>query len=315
MQSGEIAMGLFRIISVVMFSAMIILFTMSAAGPKPENNSYTFGFKLKYASEMDAQNRSIFGDMVKAIAENYKMTINQIWYEDDEEFVRAVKKGELDFAFTNRFSILTQAIETRKYRPFIAPNMLGRKSIKFCLYANPIANVGSIESAKGKRALIVDDSIGFYSMRMMLGENPGSYFSSLKIGPSSISIIYALAMSDADVGFVDDITIEFMKKNNPGPVKKLMKIACSDDYFLQPLLVLKDVPKESVSKIEMFLLGDFAKNELLKKYRPLLKMYKFGFIKVSEDDYSNVLYLYRKAQKSLWEKEYDYWLRYAEQKD
>jgi ABC-type phosphate/phosphonate transport system substrate-binding protein len=282
----------------------------SAVRPK-----YILGFRLGYGKEADGQLKSVGTEIFKAAAAEAGFDLELKWYLNDEEYLKATKDNSLDLTMLVSYELLADILGKYNYEPIARGSVFGMEKYPACFYVNKDSKFNSVADLKHATALTYDTATSYYQMHKLLGVNPSEYFNVLKVSPNAISSLYAVALgSDADVAFAYKVNLENLKLTNPGPVKKLREIACSDDFYVIPLLASKRFPKDSTAKL-VGILYNAQQDAAFKTIRPLLIQTKTKFIPAKKTDYDGLLKLVATAKKNGWDKDYKAWIAMAQVKD
>ncbi len=273
-----------------------------------EEKSYTFGLWLPLSTEMDAQNKSIYTDIVGAFVKTRGVRINMKWYRDNSEFLKDIDRGALDFFYTGSSELNFKHLKGDEFTPIAQPALMNASGSTGCLYTVKASGHKSVPELKNKKAILGGDILTYTQLRILLKERPDTFFGPVTISPNGFSSIYSLALSEDSVAFITNVEVSFLKMNNPGPVKKISQIACAEKIPFPPIMASKRVPADIKSKLSSFLLNA-GKEDSLKKFRPLMKTYKMDFRPVKKEQYDILIGLYDKAIKNGWDKDYEYWIK------
>ena len=77
-----------------------------------------------------------------------------------------------------------------------------------------------------------------------------------------------------------------------------------------PLMASPEVSDEMAKRVESFFLG-LNTNEVLEKYRPLMKQVKLKVIPVTEADYQSFMDLIESSMDEGWDMDFEAWLSSA----
>jgi len=286
--------------------AAVLLPALTRSTVAAEKTDYKFGMWFGVGTEFDAQNKQIISDLIDAFSQKSKYKITFEWFSDFDKFVGAVKKGELDFIYAFKYEVIYDLMTSGKYEPYLMPYLLGKKEFSMCLYVNTSGGIRAAADLKGKRALVADGMPEYYVLRKILNDKPEDVFGTIEKSKSGLASMYSLAMNDTDVVYASEITEKFMKMNNPGPLKKISRLSCSDNYPFMPIMSARSVPGELLSDFRN-IFSNVAKEESLKKYRPIIATYKFSFMPVGKDVYKPVVAVFQEAKAKKWDKDYEIW--------
>jgi ABC-type phosphate/phosphonate transport system substrate-binding protein len=294
----------------ILIAAAMILSTPAFCTASQKEKSYTLGMFLKFATEMDAQNKTIYSDITDAFSKSQGIKLSFKWYNDEAEFLKAIRNGDLDFFYTGQKDVFAKS--SNDFDFLMTPFFLNKKDSSLCVYVNKEGNYKNLKDLRGKKILAEPDRFTYYILRDFLGEKPDVFFSAFVNSPSAMSAIYSLAMNTTDSIFVADHSVQFLKVNNPGPTKKIISVKCTENIPFPPMMAKKKLPEDVVSKLKSFLLN-VRTEESVKKYRPLIITYKVGFSPIAEGEYDATIAFCKKAIKSGWDKEYDNWIKNTKQ--
>ncbi len=275
---------------------------------RAEEKTYIFGMRLAFATEMDAQNKTIFTDVIKAFSTTHGFKIDFKWFNSEEEFLASLRKREPDFFYSPTRDYLYTILSDPAYEPFVIPYMLNRKNNASCLYVNKDGKYKNLSDLRGADIIIPPYKYDYFVLRNMLNEKPDDFFRSFTSSTNPMSSVYSLAMNTTDSILAGDNGVEFMKVNNPGPTKKILPLKCGEQYLYPPAMAKKTVPDEIKTKLTKFLINALNE-ESLKKYKPLVKTYKIGFAETKADEFKPFVALYKKALKNGWDKDFQYWVK------
>jgi ABC-type phosphate/phosphonate transport system substrate-binding protein len=293
----------------LMTASIIVFATLcGCTANSTEKKAYTMGVRFGIATEMDAQNKSIYSDLVKILSNGLGVKFDYKWFTSDEAFTKAIGKGELDLFYTPDMAIIIKYLNGPAYSPFITPFFLGKKGTSCCIYVSKESKFKKISDLKEAKIIVPNDMITYYLLRDFLNEKPENIFASFASSPNAMSSAYSLAMNVTDAAIFPDSVISFLKINNPGPTKKISPIACLPELGFSPIMIKNNIPEEIKSSVKTFLMNA-VKSEDFKKYRPLFKAYKMGFYTANIEDYGNFITLLEKAHKNGWDKDYPNWAK------
>jgi ABC-type phosphate/phosphonate transport system substrate-binding protein len=305
-------------IGMILVIAVAITALLACSGRAAEKKSYTFGIRVGLSNQFDGQLKSIMTDIVKLLSKNIKIDVNMKWYLDDSEFISDLNKGNIDFAYTtsddNTIKILNLKNNNEYlFMPFLRTTLFKRKYAKYCIYTNTNSNISNIGQLKGKNIINYSELFSYILLRIMLnGTNPEGYFKAVNVSPNGPSSFYSLALNEAPSAFVMDHNIDMLKIANPGPVKKIRELICSEELPFYPIYYRSSTPIEIVNEmISIFI--NIPQDNNINKYRPLLKMYGIRFIHTDRKDYDVIINIYKEAYKNGWDKDYERWIKYAKE--
>ncbi len=255
---------------------------------------------------------AMFNDLVKVFEKKENIKCDVIPYSDEKLFLSDIRKGRLDFAMSMRVDGIYDVLKSGKMKPIFQFETFGEERYRYCLYVKKSRNMRTLADIKGLRLASYEDMIPYFYLREITKVPPEDYFV-MKMSPNPSSSIYALGLGDADVLFTIDFNLEYFRLTNPGPVKDLVSIACSDSIPRVPFFASVKVNPAVAEKIFTYTAG-IDKEEELKKYRPLVKMMKSKPTRVTTRDYAGLMAMYETGVKKGWDKDFRAWLKYSRQK-
>ncbi|MFA6449910.1 MAG: PhnD/SsuA/transferrin family substrate-binding protein [bacterium] len=292
-------------IILLLFLFAVLAFSRHSAAAA-EEKTYVFGMRLGYSTEMDAQNKTMYTDLVNAFSSSQGIKLNLKWFGDDNAFLKAIDKGELDLFYSGQKDFFIKHIKNYDY--LTIPYYLSQKANSYCIYANKESRFKDLNSLKGAELITEPDKFMYFLIRDLIDEKPENFFASFKSSPNEMSAVYSLALGSTDSIFTGEQVLRFLKVNNPGPTKKVAPVKCTEKILFPPVMAKKKLPDEFITKLKNYL-SNAGKEESLKKYRPLMKAYKVGFSPVAAGDYDSIIALYGKGVKNGWDKDYEVWLK------
>jgi ABC-type phosphate/phosphonate transport system substrate-binding protein len=291
-------------INVILIFMVAITALLACPMRAVDEKTLKIGMWIAVGTEFDAQNKQILSDVITAFSQKYDMTSDYLWFTDKDKFTNAIKNGKLDIIYTEQPEYFNVIQSTKYYTPLVLPSMLGIQDYSICLFVNTTSKLNSIDDLKGKNIQIALSEFDYFALRSILPDKPEYVFRSIEVMKSGFSSIYALAMNDIDVAFISTFEGSFMKMNNPGPLKKIKPILCTEQFPSMPVFVSKKLP-DSISKEMSVFLFNIKGEEGLKKYRPIFNTYKLKFVPVNLDRYKPILNLLNKSQSNGWNKDYE----------
>jgi hypothetical protein len=296
---------------------LILAFALSCLRGAPaasQTKVYKLGVKMGLGNEWDAQNKSIIRDFAKVIDERKNVKIEIVWFLELDDLIAAVKKNELDFVYTPNLGNSLNLMANYGFEPFMVFELLGKKNWANCLFTNKNSPAGSIGDLRGMKGLLDYDFFTYATLRKLIGDRPETFFNPLKGSPNQFSSVYSVSMELEDAAYISELGIEFQRINNPGPIKKLKSLTCSEEHFIPSFLRSKKVPESIITDMQIIAdlnRDEFRKDEMLKRYYTLFKTYKVKFARVTKKDYAPLLAIYKDAVKKGWLKDYEQWEKYA----
>ncbi len=292
------------------FIALIAFVFLSSitASAKPE---YTLAMYNPGMSTTDnGQMKSIISEMGKIISNKADFKLTTKLFISEDEFNKAVQKDEIDFFYTTSRERAVHAISKLGFNVLLGVSFLGKPSQKYCFYSDPSKKVESIDDLKNSTIIMGVYEEDYYICRKMVGVDPIEYFHKIDDAANLLSAIYAMKMTNYDAAFVADQAILTLKATNPGPVKNIKEIACSEEFMHIPFMNSKKVPAEVAGEFKSIVMN-MHKDKDFKTYWPLMKTFKTRFTEVSISDYKSMFDLFELAGNKGWKKGFDKLQKYA----
>ena len=231
-------------------------------------------------------------------------------YDDMSVVAKDLRNKKIDFFLPGEKEILHDMIKKYKMIPFLSGSTFNMDHDKHCLFVKNSSPYKSLHDTEGKKLQAVQASDLYYSLRLIIKKNPLEYFENIRFAKNPTSLFYSLALDQCDVIMVNYHQLIYMKKTNPGPVKDIRELACSEAFPNAPLMHTKAVPEKVLTDFETFLIN-MRKDKELKKYWPLMKSFDYRVYKVTAKDYEPVFRLIEEARKKGWDKEYKTLLKFS----
>ncbi len=274
----------------------------AAAVAKPE---YVFGFYFPGApTSLQGQMKSMSENIASIITGREKFAISFRYYRDEGSFLRDIGNGEVDFIYTSSKRIFVGLVNKGGYKPLFAMVFLGVPWERYCFFTDEASAIAGLKDLKNKKIIMSVYEEDYYVCRKAIGDDLMKFFYNIKPAVDILSAFYALKMYDYDAVFISDQSIENLKITNPGPVRGVKQIACSEEYRFNPFLVSKTTPAEVADRFKAIMMNT-RKDEDFKTYWPLFKTFKFRFTDVSLADYVATFKLFENAERQGWKKDFD----------
>ncbi len=270
--------------------------------------AYVFGMCFRTNTGMDSQYKAFYQEAIKAFAEKESMDIKIMFYSDPKAYIADLRKGRVDFGISTSNDVLYTALKEKLMEPFVMFAVFGQKSYRNCIYVKKKSGFKKISDLKQKTLLTYDTFESYVSLRDLLKSSPEDYFV-LRAGVSAFSSIYAIGLDDTDAIYVADVNIKYFEKSNPGPVKELQEIACSNEMSYTPIFKKKDFPPEVADEFIDYAMN-ITENKQMKKYAPLLRTAKMATFPARRAGYEGFISLMDKGYKEKWDKSYEQWIKY-----
>ncbi len=285
---------------------LVVTFVMSAACSAADQTkpNYIFAMRLTGMSSSDqAQMKNMITEIGKILSKRENFTISIKYYNDDEVFMKDALGGKMDFVFTPSKYFVYVLLKKKKYDALYTYSVLGLKGEKWCFYVNAKRGFKSIADLKNKKIVMTNGRDDYYECRKLIESNPLDYFMTI-INPADIlSAFYEMSMNGYDAVFASELGYKNMKFTNPGPVKDVEPILCTELLPFNPFLVSKKVPKQTAIRFRDILITAH-KDEDFRTYWPLLKNFKIKFVEMSNDDFKPYIMLFEDGMKKGWEMDY-----------
>ncbi len=286
------------------------LFLMAAAIPcRAEKDSYSFGVFWDAGTKLNTSYTVMAKDLTKAFSQSEKVKMFNVYYNDLESFHNDIGTRKLDFIYSNTENDFLHAT-IYGYKPFAALSIFGKEKAGYCLYVKNDSPINSISGLAGKKLVTYPHITAYITLRKLMQTAPENTFAEMLTTSDAFASVDALATGAADAVFLLETNIDYFKQVNPGPVKNIKKLSCSDPQYFMPLMVSPEVSDQMIKRMENFFAG-LQTNIALKKYKPLMKQVGFKIMYVKEDNYEPFLKLYEEAMAQNWDKDYDAWVAKA----
>ncbi len=289
---------------------MVVMTGLIVASRIPARAEYkkTYLYAVRMDSSSQAgQMKMLFEKGLKAVAERTGYDVKYLSINDDETFTDGVKKEKYDFIYSWNTDIMIDAIQKYGYTPVLTYTDFGVDSARNCLFAKTSLAATNVNGLRGKVALITDNFMDYAIVRKIVGDKPEDFFGKLKANQNFFSFFYSLSLGDAEVIIATEETYEFYRKNNPGPVQNVKKIACGPDYPRLWVLKARKTPKEIVQAFIPIMSGA-GKDEAFKEYWPLMRMAKLKIYPIGLNEYKPLFDLVAEAGKKGWKTDYRRWV-------
>ncbi len=293
-------------VQVIIVTAVFVIGVCGVVAPAAAGKKFVFGFATGLDPSHNAQLKTSFTDVLKVLSAKEKMEFSSVHFTDSGKLEQALKKGEIDFFLTDTYSILYRAVKQYGYQPFMAYSMYGQKMHKYCVFVKDKSPYKTPADLKGKKLVTYKyDDVIYFLREIIDGEQPDKFFK-IKTVKDSVASIYSLTLDQTDSVLVSNYGFEYAKMTNPGAVKALRELECSQPLYSVPISFRKGTSQEAVNAfVKIF--QNAEKSEDLKKYRPLVKMVKLTYFPVTEKDIAPMFSIIENARKRGWDKDYEKW--------
>lgn len=277
--------------------------TLAAGGQK-----YNIAFLMSLDLGLDTQFRNIMAELAPEMSKKLGVGLTFETYNDEARFFAAIKKGDIDIAYSNDPGVIIALMANHGFVPFATYSMYGKMKKRMCLYASKKGPYKSINDLKGADVLFAPKSLYMYMLlHKLTGGSPMAFYH-LKTSEGPSSNIYALSLGETDAIFGSSQLNDYFKITNPGPVKNTQEIACTDEMYSTPIVHTSNVPDAVIAKFTDILANGY-KDKDFKKFQPLMNMAKVRFFPVTTADYAADLALYAEIEKKGIDREYRQWER------
>jgi len=294
------------------FAAALLILVCSAtnihaAETKSKDAVYTFGMLTDTVSELSASLFELNKVSVKIITARDNINIEMKRINSKDTMRKEIKAGTYDFVSAVDNDLVLEAME-RGYEPFTTLSIYGSSEAAYCIFVRKESEIRDVGQLKNKSITIPDVAAPYYVLRGLAGEPPEDYFSAVRRIRESGSAVISLNLKEDDAALIFREDLVPFEKMNPGPVKSIRQLWCSDVKFQRiPVFHKKTVPREVVRKILSRLIN-LGKEPDFKPYLPLMKQFKGKMVPISRKDYEPLAKLYKDAENNGWDREYRHWL-------
>lgn len=298
--------------------ALALLLACAAPVPALSKNTKTpppfrFGVLFIESNIQDAQYKTLIKDVVEVINRLYGTNIRIEWYTDEKRFAAdVIKKKKFDLVYFKQSPLLNEVLSSGDhYIPLVALTTYRMKKQPLCIYVQKSSEARTVKDLKGKKANLYNSEFEYFILREMLGAPPETFFTNINTAPNGVSLVYSLAMQDAEAIFIYSANINLLEATNPGPLKKIRKLDCIPPEMEipnVPILYSKNAPKETVEIMRKFY-AEGLKLKEMERFRPLTRQFGIKFVPVKRSEYEPLLKIYEKARKNGWDKNFESWIK------
>ncbi len=291
---------------------LITLTVALLAGAPARATEYVMGVLDEIGLQSTAQGKAIFADIIKTGNENGLLgfTVNLQVYPTLAELQDAIGKNEVQLVYSSSRDAFVHLHRKNRTKPLGTPVYFGKTSVDNCLYVPKSSPVKTVADLRGSQGLTYPDRDLYYALWQHLGERPEGFFKALRVSPNPPSSAIALSLGQTDVAVIGAITMHFLKVTNPGPLKKIRKLACLEPLVAAPVFAVGSMnPKDEKSFIHLLVNGPNEKG--MERFRPILDQLGLSFVPGAGVDYAPLLTLYNTAENKGWDKAYGQWIQYA----
>jgi ABC-type phosphate/phosphonate transport system substrate-binding protein len=286
------------------FAVLILLATAVTA--HAEKGCYTFGVFWNAGSKLNTSYSIMAKDLTKAFSLSEKIQMSNIYYRNLESFHDDIGTRKLDFVYANTEDDFLLAT-IYGYKPFATLSIFGKEKASTCLYVKKDSPITSLDGLAGKKLVTYPHLTAYTLLRKLLQAPPEKTFAEMKTTTDAYASVDALVSGTADAIFLVETNTNFFEQVNPGPVKNIRKLACAEPQYFMPLMASPEVADPIMKRMEKFYVS-LNTNEVLDKYKPLMKQVGLKVIPVTEADYQSFFELYEFAMAQSWDKDYETWI-------
>lgn len=284
----------------------VLLLACAGQGARAQKHSFTFGVLWNAGARMNTSYSMMSKDIAKAFSLSQGIQLSNIYYSELERFHDDIAMRKLDFIYANTEDDFLMGI-MYGYKPLATFSIFGKDRAAHCLYVRGDSGIEDLAALAGKRIVTYPHLTSYSLLRKLLNAAPEQTFSALFTGSDAYAMLDTLVSGNADALFLVETNIDFFKQVNPGPVKQIKKIACSEPMHFMPMMAAPEVPADMLDRFDAFY-QDLFKNESLKKYRPFLQQVDLKVFRVTDKDYEPFMALYEYSLEQNWDKNHEAWL-------
>ena len=286
--------------------AAAVLVLCVALTARAEKQSYTFGVFWDQNAKQTASYNTLAKDVAKAISLDGEIRLSNIYYNNLDQFHEDLTTRKVDFIYANTeedFLLATMY----GYRPFASISIFGKDRASHCLYVGKDSEIQDVKGLAGKSLITYPYQNAYSLLRKLVQAPPETYFGAIETGTDAFKSVDDLANGKVDAIFLVETNIDFFENVNPGPLKKIRRLACAEAMPFMPLMAAPAVSDEALSSMEHFY-DDIYTNEILSKYVPFFKQVKFKVYRINEEAYQPLFDLYEFTLTNGWDVDFDNWM-------
>ena len=281
------------------------------AATKAAKPHYVVALYINNGREYEAQIKTMLGHLLAKIqAQPLAFTLSLKHYPDTNALAAALEREEASFLYTNEAEPSLLAKDTGHYSVMSSHTFMSKDAWPSCLMVPIKSNFKTMGDLKNQRATLATSFNQFVQLEKLVGQPPTQFFRQLKPSPNQLSILYALSLGEADVGFLSQDTVMFLKKTNPGPVKNLKTLACGKPQPTAPFMVNRRVPMAHRQMMGKLLYAAHY-DRRFAQYHALMKLVGLHFIPATEKRYETVWKTLRTYQQTATGANWRQWLLYV----
>ncbi len=287
--------------------ALMIL--IAVADARAENQSYTFGVYWDTGTKFNTSFSVMAKDMTKEFSQTQNIQMFNLFYNNIESFQGDIGTRKLDFIYANSEDDFLLAT-IYGYKPLATISIFDKEKASECLYVKKDSAINGVADLAGKKLSTYPYQTAYTLLRKIMNAAPEKTLSEMLTSTDAYASVDALASGKVDAIFLMETNIDYFELMNPAPVKNIRKLACAEPLHFMPLMASPNISEELMKKMEAFSVS-LNNNEVLDKYKPLMKQVKFKVIPVSETDYKPFFDLYDFTLAEGWDKDFDTWVASA----
>lgn len=282
----------------------------SLTSPRAAEKAHIIAMGGQHLSDA-AQFKSMMDDVFRTYSRSFSYPANYVYYRDDNQFEKALRAGSPDVFFHIKYEFFWKHLQGGGYAPFLTYSAFGKRATSKCLYVRKNSPVKDLKSLAHAKAAALGDSWDYFLLWRLVGKAPEDFFGSLRAAPDSVSLVYQLNMGGADAAFVDEYHIEMMRRSNPGPIRNIRAAGCTPSFPRPPIFRSRKPAAAGFVKSFGTTFLHIHDDPIFKKYKPIIRSFKFRFYEVTPADYSSVVAVFREAVAKGRDKAYRRWIKTA----
>jgi ABC-type phosphate/phosphonate transport system substrate-binding protein len=197
----------------------------------------------------DSQYLNIFKKVFGVSLDELGMTGEFRHFKDEEAFFKAIKSTERNVIQVGNREQLVKVIREYGYSPVASYSFLKMKVNRSCLYVREKSGMKTLENLRGKTVTLAATMFEYALLREIVGENLATFFGEVAPSQDGTAPAYEFYLEKPDALFITDQMIGFLKVSNPEVVKNIRQIGCSREYAFMPMLVSRDLSRETIQTL------------------------------------------------------------------
>lgn len=294
---------------IALYAALLLV--AAAAPVRAEKQGYSFGVYWDAGSKLNTNFSIIAKDITKAFSKTEKVQLSNLYYNNLDSFLDDIGTRKLDFIYANTEDDFLLAT-IYGYKPFAAISLFGKDKAGYCLYVKKDGPIADVNGLAGKKIVTYPQLTAYAMLRKLINAAPEKTFGGLSTTTDAFASADALVSGAADAVFLLETNVDYFDQVNPGTSGAMRKLACAEPLNFMPLMASPEVSADMLKRTETFY-SNLHNNEVLVKYRPLIKQIGFKIIPVSEADYKSFFDLYESSMSQGWDKDFETWMATAKQ--